>query len=201
MSAAKRYNVTIGRYPSRFVWFRVAKVGTRSILAALKPRVTEFEIEQGYSTLYRPNQYSNHYKFAFVRSPYSRVVSGWADKIVRGTQGGGVKDPDLRERLKNFPYFIDWLTSQDASKTNIHFRPQSLLVPCEVDFIGRMERFETDLCLIFRHIGLGDLDAVPRHNASGPTPRVLKDASPVSIRKITEFYKSDFERFGYALRD
>jgi hypothetical protein len=201
MPAAKRYNVTIGRLPVQFVWFRVAKVGTRSILAALKPRVTEFEVEQGYSTLYRPKRYSDHFKFAFVRSPYARIVSGWADKIVREAQGGGVKDPDLRERLKDFPYFIDWLTSQEASETNIHYRPQSLLVPDEVDFIGRMERFEPDLRLVFRHVGLGDLDTVPRHNKSGTPPQVLKDASPDTSRKITEFYRGDFERFGYAPRD
>ena len=201
MSNPKLYHLTIGRTPAPFVWFRVAKVGTRSILAALKPRVTEFEVEQGFSVPFRPRRYSEHFKFAFVRNPYARVVSGWADKIVNGAQGGGVKDPDLRDRLKDFSYFIDWLTSQEPEETNIHFRPQCLLMPNEVDYIGRMERFDTDLRLIFQRIGLGDLETVPRHNASGKSPQVLKNAPPALIHKVTEFYRRDFERFGYAPRD
>ena len=59
-------NMTVGVVAKRYIWFRVAKCGTRSTLALLREVSTKFEIEQDFGVSYDPSRYLDYYKFAFV---------------------------------------------------------------------------------------------------------------------------------------
>ena len=201
MDNPRLYTLTVASTPSKFVWIQVAKTGTRSVLAVLRQNVKVFELEESYRTPLQPRKYDQHFKFTFVRNPYDRLISGWMDKIVNGGDGGGVKDEALRDRLKDLDFFVDWLTNQDPADLNIHYRPQHLLVPEELDFIGRTETLTKDLALVLSHIGLSKGIPIPHRNKSGSDPALLRDAKPSTLDKVNRLLEPDFKRFGYAMRD
>ena len=105
------------------------------------------------------------------------------------------------ERLRDFDQFVAWLLDQDPAAINIHFRPQSFLVPAEVDFIGRTETLAHDLGAVLSRIGLQADRKIPRKNASGPSPLSMRDVTPRTRDSIDHLYRPDFERFGYAMLD
>src|SRR5688572_1984937 len=79
-----------------FIWYRVAKVGTRSILAMLDAAdVEHFDSDLRVESrwLYRLGRYRDYYRFAFVRNPWDRLVSSWADKVVDSNLFGFAPGP------------------------------------------------------------------------------------------------------------
>lgn len=201
MANQRLYTLTAASIPSKFVWIQVAKTGTRSVISVLRKNISTFDLEESYREQLPPAKYADHFKFTFVRNPYDRLISGWMDKIVNGAPGGGVRDEKLRERLRDLDVFVDWLTDHDPADLNIHFRPQTLLVPEEVDFVGRTESLTQDLRLVLSHIGLPKGISIPHRNKSGSDPVLLRDAKPGTFDKVNRLLEPDFKRFGYAMRD
>ncbi|XP_064615395.1 carbohydrate sulfotransferase 14-like [Liolophura sinensis] len=112
-------------------------------------------------------------KFMFVREPYSRLVSGYIDKIftprpayrglrneiknfgIRGNKTKVVSDCALDI---TFTQFVVFLVGKIAENTwrNGHFVPMyDMCRPCEVQFdiIGKMETFNEDATYIFKKNG------------------------------------------------
>lgn len=199
MSNVALYNITTGRQPRPFIWFRVAKTGTRTVLKVLRDEGVNFDIEQDFQTPAPRSIYSDHFSFTFVRNPYDRLISGWTDKVLNAAPGGGLKAIKTPESLRNFDYFVAWLVDQDPAAINIHFRPQSRLVPTKLDFIGQTETLATDLGLVLSRLGLQADRYIPRKNASGPRQLSMKDVTAATRDSINRLYSSDFERFGYAI--
>jgi hypothetical protein len=201
MSDVMLYNITTGRRPSPFIWFRVAKTGTRTVLKVLRDEGVDFDIEQGFHKPAPRSAYADHFSFTFVRNPYDRLISGWTDKVLNAAPGGGLKAVKFPELLRDFDYFVAWLVDQDPAAINIHFRPQSLLVLAELDFIGQTEALARDLRLVLSRLGLQADRNIPRKNASGPPPLSMRDVTAGTRDCINRLYHSDFERFGYAMLD
>lgn len=201
MSNVAHYNITTGSRPSPFIWFRVAKTGTRTVLNVLRDEGVGFDIEQGFNEPVPCYAYPKHFSFTFVRNPYARLISAWTDKVINAAPGGGLKAVPSPERLRDFDEFVDWLMDQDPAAINIHFRPQSLLLPAKIDFIGRTETLAHDLRAVLSRIGLQADRKIPRKNASGPSPLSMRDVNPRTRDRIDRLYRSDFERFGYATQD
>ena len=191
-----RYNITVGKTPTKFVWFRVAKTGTQSTMAILRENVREFEIEKGYRVKYTPKRYSDYFKFSFVRNPFARIVSAWNDKIIRGMTGGGKFCSEDLNRFRKFEFFLDWLKDQDPTTVNIHYRPQTLLIPEEIDFIGRLENVEIDMRHVLGNLGIETECEVPHRNRSN-SPGLEKVASKSAMDAIRRYYELDFARFSY----
>jgi hypothetical protein len=198
--AARLYNITVGTGPVPFLWFRVAKAGTRSTFNALRAWNPDFEIENGFRMRVPPQAWPDHLRFTFVRDPYARFVSAWRDKIVRGRPGSGIREPALLETLSDFDRFVDWVLAQDPERINVHFRPQTMLVPDNVDFIGRVESFDADLRHLFGRLGLGDLPEVPHQNRSTWGKRPDPVLTPDRLEGFNRYFGDDFRRFGYAVR-
>jgi hypothetical protein len=70
-----------------------------------------------------------------------------------------------------------------------------------VDFIGRTETLAHDLGAVLSRIGLQADRKIPRKNASGPSPLSMRDVTPRTRDCINRLYRSDFERFCYAMLD
>jgi hypothetical protein len=201
MSDVVLYNITTGRRPSPFIWFRTAKTGTRTVLKVLRDEGVDFDIEQGFNEPAPRSAYADHFSFTFVRNPYDRLISGWTDKVLNAAPGGGLKAAKFPELLRDFDYFVAWLVDQNPAAINIHFRSQSLLVPAELDFIGRTETLARDLGLVLSRLGLQADRNIPRKNASGPPPLSMRDVTAGTRDCINRLYRSDFERFCYAMLD
>lgn len=197
---APRFNMTIGRSPVKFVWFRVAKCGTRSTLKLLREHVDEFDMEQSFKKLYKKKRLIGYYKFAVVRDPYTRIVSGWNDKIRLRNEGGPQFTETQIEKMADFGYFTEWLVDQRPRTVNIHFRRQSLLVPLDVDHIGHIENFDYDLRRILTNAGFHSIKDVPHRNRH-KAPDLPSLFTPRVLKLLNEYYERDFERFSYLIQD
>lgn len=188
-SKTRLHNLTISD-THQFVWFRVAKVGTRTIFNILANNEVPFSVN-AYQVPYSAKEYKNYFKFAFVRNPWDRVVSCYCNKVL--TQG----HKRFRECFgKGFDYFVDYIRKQNLHTADAHIRLQTALIPLdEVDFIGRLENFNEDLLYVMGMLGLQHV-AIPHKNKSTHT-----HYSTYYNRKtrqiIAEKYRADIEAFGY----
>lgn len=182
------YNITASD-THQYIWFRVAKTGTRSTLDILRKN-TKLSVN-GYNIKYNPKDYRDHFKFSFCRNPWERVVSAYHNKVVTK------EDKRLQECFdKSFEYFVDFIDRQDLTRGDFHIRLQTTLMPVEeVDFIGRFENFEEDLKLILFALGLEGVD-IPHKNKS-KHDHYSKYYTERTKEIITRKYKDDIEAFGY----
>ena len=155
----------------------------------------------------------NVFRFSFVRNPWSRLVSGFLDKVV-GVQP--VARPTIRrhyhrslatwtnwkfrrltgsvdrlfERGITFRQFVESLTLEKPQDVNPHFRLQSLILKgIPLDFIGRIENFAANFALVQQRLG----DATPavaehRQNyATETSDEFVADWSPAQLRSLAAF--------------
>ena len=192
----RRYNLTISE-ERKFVWFRVAKVGTRSTLRLFENAGVEFTAREAFKCCYPPAFYRDYFKFAFVRNSWDRFVSGWKDKVLRKKKIFGL-DPGQLARMRQFEHFVDYCAALDLDRCNVHFRRQSSLIDLNhVDYVGRFEHFERDLQEVARILNLGDRD-IPRLNASKNKKPYQEYYDDRTREMIGEMYRKDIQIFGYA---
>ncbi len=191
----RRYNLTICNRP-KFIWFRNAKVGTRSILSALTEAEITLIAKQARKCRYIPLKYEDYFKFAFVRNPWDRIVSTWLNKIVTENRFGFPEKKRLR--LLEFDDFVRFCSKQDLESCNIHFRAQSSLIDLNnVNFIGRFERFETDLKTVFSMLRI-PIKSIPHMNKSNQGSHYRDYYSTFSKNLVSEMYRKDIQLFGYS---
>ena len=80
LPGGKGYNLTVGKSP-KFIWYRNAKVATRTTLSTLDQAGLVYQVRQEFHAHYSPDDLADYYKFSFVRNPWDRVVSSWLNKI------------------------------------------------------------------------------------------------------------------------
>lgn len=185
---AAKYNITAS-HQEKFVWFRVAKVGTRTIINILRNH-TQLSVD-GYNVPFKPVLYRPYFKFVFVRNPWDRVVSTYCNKVLTRKH-----KPFQSCFGKSFAHFVNFLDGLDLSRADAHIRLQTTLFPKNnVDFIGRFENFEDDLRHVLSVLGLDDVE-IPHANASTHDHYSLYYTE--RTRKIiARKYKSDIDAFGY----
>lgn len=183
-----RYNVSIS-HSHRFIWFRVAKAGTRSVLSALSGSGRDPIDRQLSDAVVPASVLSDYLSWTFVRDPVERLESCWRDKVCRSNRW------DLDDGERTPEGFLDWVGGQDLSRGDRHLRAQHSLVDVDrLDVVGRMESFDRDLAGIFGRIGL-PLAVTPRENrtaAGDETPW-----APALRERAREIYARDCETFGY----
>jgi len=118
------YNIIISK-DKNYVWFRTAKVGTRTIESILRGK-SRFHI-YGSNLIFNRRKYKTYYKFVFVRNPWDRVVSCYCDKVL------GVKDLPYYEDCydKDFKYFVKFIEKKNLKCADRHIRLQSYLFPVD----------------------------------------------------------------------
>lgn len=194
LHVAGRYNVTIS-HESKFIWFRVAKAGTRTILNHFKGHDVCLDAEHASDVYYSPGLYSNYFKFAFVRNPWDRLVSCWFDKVVN-TNLYRFNDIE-RIRMREFDNFIDYVAGLNLRECDRHLRLQCALIDLNnIDYVGRMEAFEVDFRNVCNKLDVpvGDVEAKNvsdgRGRYHGYYDQALRD-------KVLEIYAKDIRIFGY----
>ena len=112
-------------------------------------------------------------KIIFVRDPYSRLFSGYVDKIFSRYNAWRSYNRLILARIGryslhricaddvSFAEFVKFFvqTMQKGVPVNGHFLPMYLhCKPCEVkyDFVGKLEKFDRDVRIMMHHIGLSN---------------------------------------------
>ena len=186
----EKYHLTASN-ENNFAWFRVAKVGMRTVLKMLKEAGVKFSVNKSFVP-YKAKQYKSHFKFAFVRNPWDRVVSCYCDKVLKK------RYPAFASCYgKNFSYFVAFINRQNLANADRHIKLQTQLFPHKkVDFIGRFENFSRDLQYVFKKIGLKNV-VIPRMNSTDH-PHYSTFYDEYTKRIIANKYKADIEAFDYA---
>jgi hypothetical protein len=187
-SNQRRYDVTIS-VPSAFIWYRIPKVASRAILAALEDSGVELTAEHPYKVVVPRRLTDTFFKFAFTRDPFSRLVSCWQNKVVAGNKFALA--PELHERLQEFSAFVDYVERLDIDTCDPHIRSQSALIDLDrVDFIGRLENLNADFRHVCEQIGITPVE-LSRLNAS--EQHSFND-SPALRRRVEAIYRDDMNR-------
>ncbi|MCP4406708.1 MAG: sulfotransferase family protein, partial [Gammaproteobacteria bacterium] len=135
---------------------------------------------------------AEYYKFSFVRNPWDRMVSNWkmfTTQPFRMKQLRAVTSRDLR----NFKDFVNFA----RHVKNHHWQPQKMFLPNKLDFLGRIEEFESDFRKLQKLVG-AEFGSVEEKN-SNKTIRLPYGEyyTPELVSLVTEMYADDIAAFGY----
>ncbi len=186
--SSRRYFISYC-FKHKALWYRVYKVGTRTIDQRIKDDAKGAYI---YSSAvgYRHQMYDDFFKFAFVRNPVDRFVSGWKDKVLN--QNYYKFKPDEHEAMKDINTFIEWVGQFNLEQCDEHLRAQYAIIDTNhVDFIGRFERFEEDFKIVADTIGLKSY-SMEKLNVSGSKKLSIE---PDTEAKIIRLYEKDARVF------
>ena len=202
----------------RFVWFRVAKTGTRSLHSVLEQALpdytylTEWENSQQHDevdALLRGGAFS----FSMVRNPWERLVSAWLDKFKNQPKISKYVDAQIRRCRQlddtvdpqvvlnaDFAWFVDRLANSQLYRRDPHFRPQSdLLVKAEVEYLGRFENYLASVSEIFECLDIPMPSEFPHRNKTASPKRRSQDYyDRRTADVVADLYAMDIERYGYS---
>lgn len=187
----------------RLILYLVAKSGVSTIKRMFLESGSRVRIPQADL---RAPRYDGYFRFAFVRNPWSRLVSCYRNKVLE-------QRPERFWRfVNNYPHipfekmsfadFVRFVCRVPKDLCDRHFRPQvDLFVEEEVDFIGRFESYADDLRRVIERSRLDDkfLKWCNRKiNPSLSGPSCYTDYYDDNSRRlVAEKYRDDVERFGY----
>jgi hypothetical protein len=215
---------------NNYVYFAVDKVANSSIKNSL------FEIEyapvgkkaltlydERCSPLLSPYQLpptllrevlnsGNYFRFAFVRNPYSRLLSCYLDRILTASSKPRRQLNALLKRHGEVPdnvsfeQFIRAICQQASNLQNSHWRVQTddiLYGLVDFDFIGKFENLWPDMAVVSSRIW-GDLRPEMANKDVNKSPRATNAAGKMRdyytaelAGLVAERFASDFEAFGY----
>ena len=189
-----RYNMTICHL-KKFIWFRVAKVGTRTILNHLKENEVPLDVEHGNWLHYPEISFDSYFKFGFVRNPWDRLISCWHNKVVK--ENYFRFENYTHEKMKTFENFVNFVSDLNIDKCDRHLRSQSALIDLNmVDYLGRMETFDVDANYIFQKLGLPEKQ-IARKNVTSDKKSYEIYYDEHLAKKVALIYQKDIQIFGY----
>ena len=150
------FNFT-GSSEYNYLWFRIAKNGTRSVLAYLD----EYAPPDFHKTFvpFLRQQHSRKFKFCIIRNPWNRLVSCYRNKVLTKQMFRQCWD-------KDFEFFVEFATHQSLKCCDRHLQLQTNLFPIrDVDLIGKVETLAQDWETICTSIGIRH-DPLERENST-----------------------------------
>lgn len=188
------YDLTISRQ-KKFVWFEVAKVGTRTIIGHFRKNGVKMDVEDGYKIYYCPKAYRGFCKFAFVRNPWDRMVSCWINRVL--DQNYFKFKPAEHDKMKRFENFVEFVSRHDLETCNRHLRIQRNLIDVSnLDFLGRLENFADDFRNLCRQLDI-ECETVMAQNVSSARKKYQDYYSAKLRDKVFRLYRKDIQIFGY----
>ncbi len=188
------YSLTVGKSP-KFMWYRNAKVATRTTLSTLDQAGVVYQMRQEFCVDYTPDDLAAYLKFAFVRNPWDRLVSGWLNKVVNANQR---KFKAFSGDKNNFEAFVSFLEDQDIARANIHFRLQTELLPLnKIDFLGRFENFDADLKEVLTRLKLKADIELEQKNSTKNRQSYQDYYTPALRERVARLYQPDIEVLEY----
>lgn len=199
-----------------FVYFRIPKAANSTVVTALYDNAeTEGYVSKDAkrsfdraSMLKRDEVDSlneRFFMFTVVRDPFSRLLSAYLDQICRAKPGrrpvAAYYGKEVSDPI-SFREFCRFIAS-GGIHANPHWYRQVDFIPCGTDklhFVGRVETLNADLEVIRRRVW-----ADTRHRVAGWNPhrtdatgKMKEMYCPETIAVVQDWYREDFEAFGYA---
>ncbi|MBL4586087.1 MAG: sulfotransferase family 2 domain-containing protein [Flavobacteriales bacterium] len=175
-------------YRYKCLWFRVPKVGSRSINEHFLEATPKNQFIYSSYVGYVPSDFKAWYKFAFVREPTDRFLSCWKDKVLNRNFFKFSETTHLK--MKELGNFISWVETQDIDTAEEHLRSQHTLIDLDnLDFLGKLESFDADFQTVADAIGM-PLKTLHRMNTTSKMEFNLSDQDRKRIRKL---YEQDYE--------
>ncbi len=149
------------------------------------------------------------YRFiSFVRNPYTRLLSGYRDKIrkphYRRELLGLMGMSQDAEYTPSFGNFVHTVTAQADYAMNPHWRPQTSQILYDLidySFLGRFEDYDNEFIRLFGYLGIAGDDIPARRNLNWNQDNqgVNLDAfyTPELKDRVYQRYRTDFEQLGY----
>jgi hypothetical protein len=144
-----------------------------------------------------PEQFADSFSFTFVRDPATRVLLAWRDKghNTKYMRRYGLEDPKAPGKPIAFSDFLRRLDAGLLDK-DLHWCPQTLMLVDggqAFDFVGRVERIETDLPHVMERIfGSAAAPATSPVDRTGASARAAQDISADDMRLIRRLYAEDY---------
>jgi Sulfotransferase family len=202
----------------RFILLHIPRTGVSSIIAALDDSLfvraaptrfnklmskcfwfvprrvadTSFRAHETASHVRRllpPETFTAYRKLAFVRNPYSWLVSLYELVLQSPTH----RHHRIVSAMNGFPAYIDWEIARNKRHQHVYLldKQGNLLV----DEIGRFERLEQDASRIFAAL---DVDLKPLGCVGRFTRRDYREFyDDASRRKVARHWARDLELLGY----
>ncbi len=146
-----------------------------------------------------PKKFEEFYKFAFVRHPLDRALSGYWYLKSGGNRMGDLSVANYLQKYRSFDEFVDGEFLNGHMIYHPIFRPQSWYL-CDwkgdvrVDYVGKFESIDADFNNVARELGLKKFTGLPVINKSSVNPEKIA----VSTKNIiADLYKDDFDVFEY----
>lgn len=184
----------------KIVFIHIPKAAGTAVRVALgEPETGRHHLPWWVYQQASPKKFEEFYKFAFVRNPIDRVLSGYNYLRSGGNQMGDLSVAKYLSRYNSFHDFIEFELLTGSMIYHPIFRPQSWYLcdwqgEIKVDFLGKFETINKDFENIAQAIGLANFDRLPVINKSLRKADLVDDDSK---RRIFDIYKHDFEMFGY----
>lgn len=190
-------------YKHQCIFIHITKTAGISISVSLLGKSIGNMSALYYQILFGKKDFNNYFKFAFVRNPFTRLISAY-EFLKQG--GGGPADAKIAQTVKPYKsledFVLNYLTPATA-KTNRYFRPQHYFI-CDsdnrllTDYLGRFETIEKDYEYISNKIGVGEPLQKLNVTKSKRLPYEQYYTSDAMIKKVISIYKKDFELLGYS---
>jgi hypothetical protein len=156
-------------------------------------------------------------RFSFVRNPYARMVSSWADKfsgkpLVPGDPfidyylgERSAADPRLpkgAERSLSFADFVRFTSDVPEARRDSHIQTQSAILDIpglHCTFIGKVESFDADFARVLDFLNASD---EVRSEAAQPINESHHEDWPAYYTadladRVYRTYEADFDSYGY----
>lgn len=154
--------------------------------------------------------HDGYQRFTFSRNPYSRILSGYLDKIVTNQWERDRHLPNLGFALDYQPTFLEFLQKVAGIRDymrDIHYMTQARLsgqlAGLRLDFIGRFENFSTDFAKLKSSLyddqTMNDYSNFGKHHASDASNKLELYYGTQEIMLVRDIYAADFIAFGYSL--
>ena len=167
-----------------------------------------------------PPGFDHAFHFAFVRNPWARLVSCYANKVLallpRRFADFRRHYPLIRFERMTFTDFVRFVCRVPDDLCDRHFAPQCCYLDgITLDFIGRVERFVADLTEVIRLAGLDERLLKWAHTKTTTSTLPLRGDQLRSVlsQHYTDYYTTqtrnlvarkyarDIDRFGYRFGD
>lgn len=99
--------------------------------------------------------------------------------------------------MRIFENFVEYVSNLNIEKCDRHLRLQSSLIDLNnIDYLGRMETFDSDTNYIFRKLGLTEKEVEPKNVSLNKKP-YQEYYNKNLAKKVSQIYQKDIQIFGY----
>lgn len=192
------------------IFFHIPRAAGLSVAKAVFNNAGGGHADAEYYRILFGRKFWDYFKFAFVRNPYSRLISIYKHISINSHFSDSIEGKFFTEILNKHENFSSFIKNEIKNFQSFHSKGLNLFAPqvnffsldgkIVLDFIGYTENILADIKRIKKYI---DLDSEIQHRNAlhdvGYINAELEDYyDPESLTLVQDFYQQDFEKLGYS---